>query len=157
MKVAVIGGGIGGAELIRVAAPCPLEFTLIEPKKQIEMQALYPGVSGRGRQAAGPGRPPQTLLRAGGSPSHPGEGPPPGGKHCGLRELRGGVRLCSHRHRSRPELLRHQRGREHLLHQHPGGDEEGAAICGGQLSGEDHDHGLRPHRGGGGIHPGGEP
>lgn len=42
MKVAVIGGGIGGAELIRVAAPCPLEFTLIEPKKQIEMQALYP-------------------------------------------------------------------------------------------------------------------
>ncbi|AEB68148.1 MAG TPA: FAD-dependent oxidoreductase [Methanothrix soehngenii] len=42
MKVAVIGGGIAGAELIRVAAPCPLEFTLIEPKKQIEMQALYP-------------------------------------------------------------------------------------------------------------------
>lgn len=42
MKVAVIGGGIAGAELIRVASPCPLEFTLIEPKKQIEMQALYP-------------------------------------------------------------------------------------------------------------------
>ncbi|HOV82046.1 MAG TPA: FAD-dependent oxidoreductase [Methanothrix sp.] len=42
MKVAVIGGGIAGAELIRVASPCPLEFTLIEPKKQVEMQALYP-------------------------------------------------------------------------------------------------------------------
>ena len=42
MKVAVIGGGIAGAELIRVASPCPLQFTLIEPKKQIEMQALYP-------------------------------------------------------------------------------------------------------------------
>ena len=42
MKVAVIGGGIAGAELIRVASPCPLQFTLIEPKKQVEMQALYP-------------------------------------------------------------------------------------------------------------------
>ncbi|NMB85933.1 MAG: NADH:flavorubredoxin oxidoreductase [Methanosaeta sp. PtaB.Bin018] len=42
MKVAVIGGGIGGAELIRVATPGPLKFTLIEPKRQIEMQALYP-------------------------------------------------------------------------------------------------------------------
>ncbi len=42
MRVAVIGGGVGGAELIRVAAPGPLEFTLIEPKRQIEMQALYP-------------------------------------------------------------------------------------------------------------------
>jgi len=42
MRVAVIGGGIAGAELIRVASPCPLEFTLIEPKMQVEMQALYP-------------------------------------------------------------------------------------------------------------------
>jgi NADH dehydrogenase len=42
MKVAVIGGGVAGAELIRVATPGPLEFTLIEPKKQIELQALYP-------------------------------------------------------------------------------------------------------------------
>ena len=42
MKVAVIGGGLAGAELIRAASPCPLEFTLIEPKKQVEMQALYP-------------------------------------------------------------------------------------------------------------------
>ena len=42
MKVAVIGGGVAGAELIRVASPGPLEFTLIEPKKQIELQALYP-------------------------------------------------------------------------------------------------------------------
>ena len=42
MKVAVIGGGIGGAELIRVASPGPLQFTLIEPKRQIEMQALFP-------------------------------------------------------------------------------------------------------------------
>ncbi len=42
MKVAVIGGGVAGAELIRVASPGPLEFTLIEPKRQIELQALYP-------------------------------------------------------------------------------------------------------------------
>lgn len=42
MRVAVIGGGVGGAELIRVASPCPIEFTLIEPKRQIELQALYP-------------------------------------------------------------------------------------------------------------------
>jgi NADH dehydrogenase len=42
MKVAVIGGGVAGAELIRVASPGPFEFTLIEPKKQIELQALYP-------------------------------------------------------------------------------------------------------------------
>ncbi len=42
MKVTVIGGGVAGAELIRVAAAGHLEFTLIEPKKQIELQALYP-------------------------------------------------------------------------------------------------------------------
>ncbi len=42
MKVSVIGGGVAGAELIRVASPGPLEFTLIEPKRQIELQALYP-------------------------------------------------------------------------------------------------------------------
>jgi NADH dehydrogenase len=42
MKVAVIGGGVAGAELIRAASPGPLEFTLIEPKRQIELQALYP-------------------------------------------------------------------------------------------------------------------
>ncbi len=42
MKVAVIGGGVAGAELIRLASPWPLELTLIEPKSQIELQALYP-------------------------------------------------------------------------------------------------------------------
>ena len=42
MKVAVIGGGIAGAELLRVALPGPFEITLIEPKQQIECQALYP-------------------------------------------------------------------------------------------------------------------
>ncbi|MDM7933962.1 MAG: FAD-dependent oxidoreductase, partial [Methanothrix sp.] len=42
MRVAVVGGGIAGAELIRVASPGPFEFFLIEPKRQIEMQALYP-------------------------------------------------------------------------------------------------------------------
>jgi NADH dehydrogenase len=42
MKVAVIGGGVGGAELIRVASPEPVDFTLIEPKRQIELQALFP-------------------------------------------------------------------------------------------------------------------
>jgi hypothetical protein len=40
MKIAVIGGGVAGAELIRAAWPGPLEFTLIEPKRQIELQAL---------------------------------------------------------------------------------------------------------------------
>jgi len=43
LKVAVIGGGVAGAELVRVAHPHgPLEFTLIEPKHRIELQALYP-------------------------------------------------------------------------------------------------------------------
>lgn len=42
MKVAVIGGGVAGAELIRAAWPGPPEFTLIEPERQIELQALYP-------------------------------------------------------------------------------------------------------------------
>ena len=42
MKVAIIGGGIVGAELLRNALPGPLEITLIEPKQQIECQALYP-------------------------------------------------------------------------------------------------------------------
>lgn len=42
MKVAVIGGGIVGAEVIRNALPGPFEITLIEPKQQIECQALYP-------------------------------------------------------------------------------------------------------------------
>ena len=42
MKVAVIGGGVAGAELVRNALPGPLDITLIEPKRQIEMQALYP-------------------------------------------------------------------------------------------------------------------
>lgn len=42
LKVAVIGGGIAGAELIRNALPGPYDITLIEPKSQIECQALYP-------------------------------------------------------------------------------------------------------------------
>ena len=42
LKVAVIGGGIAGAELIRRALPGPYDITLIEPKNQIECQALYP-------------------------------------------------------------------------------------------------------------------
>lgn len=42
MKVAVIGGGIVGAEILRKASPGPVDITLIEPKKQIECQALYP-------------------------------------------------------------------------------------------------------------------
>ncbi|MFB3765829.1 MAG: NAD(P)/FAD-dependent oxidoreductase [Methanotrichaceae archaeon] len=42
MKVAVIGGGVAGAELIRVASPGQVEFTLIEPKRNLELQALYP-------------------------------------------------------------------------------------------------------------------
>jgi len=42
LKVAIIGGGIAGAELLRNALPGPSEITLIEPKQQIECQALYP-------------------------------------------------------------------------------------------------------------------
>ncbi len=42
LSVAVIGGGIAGAELVRCALPGPFEITVIEPKKDIECQALYP-------------------------------------------------------------------------------------------------------------------
>jgi NADH:ubiquinone reductase (H+-translocating) len=42
VRVAVIGGGIGGAELVRLASQYPLDLVLIEPKDQIECQALYP-------------------------------------------------------------------------------------------------------------------
>jgi NADH dehydrogenase len=42
LKVAIIGGGIAGAEILRNALPGPFEITLIEPKQQIECQALYP-------------------------------------------------------------------------------------------------------------------
>ena len=42
LKAAIIGGGIAGAELLRNALPGPFELTLIEPKQQIECQALYP-------------------------------------------------------------------------------------------------------------------
>jgi len=42
LKVAVIGGGVAGAELIRVASAGYMNFTLIEPKDRIELQALYP-------------------------------------------------------------------------------------------------------------------
>jgi len=42
LKVAIIGGGIAGAEVVRNALPGPYDITLIEPKSQIECQALYP-------------------------------------------------------------------------------------------------------------------
>lgn len=42
MKVAIVGGGIAGAELVRNLQPGPFQVTLIEPKQQIECQALYP-------------------------------------------------------------------------------------------------------------------
>ena len=42
LKVAVIGGGIVGAEILRNASPGLFEITLIEPKRQIECQALFP-------------------------------------------------------------------------------------------------------------------
>ncbi len=42
MKVAIIGGGIAGAELLRNALPGPFDITLIDPKQQIECQALCP-------------------------------------------------------------------------------------------------------------------
>ncbi len=81
MKVAVIGGGIAGAELIRVASPGPLEFTLIEPKKQIEMQALYPEYLGGVARLQDLAAPLKTFLRARGSQTRPGEGHCPGGEH----------------------------------------------------------------------------
>jgi len=47
LRVVVVGGGIGGAELIRNAATKGgLELILIEPKDQIECQALYPDYLG---------------------------------------------------------------------------------------------------------------
>jgi len=42
LRIAVIGGGIGGAETVRTALPGPLDITLIEPKDRLECQALYP-------------------------------------------------------------------------------------------------------------------
>ena len=42
MRLVIIGGGIGGAELIRQASALPIDITLIEPKKFLECQALYP-------------------------------------------------------------------------------------------------------------------
>ncbi len=47
LRVCVIGGGIAGAELIRLSAKTSgLEITLVEPKRQIECQALYPDYLG---------------------------------------------------------------------------------------------------------------
>lgn len=47
LRVVVIGGGIGGAELLRNAATKEgLELVLIEPKDRIECQALYPDYLG---------------------------------------------------------------------------------------------------------------
>ncbi len=42
LKVAIIGGGIAGAEVVRTALPGSYDIALIEPKSQIECQALYP-------------------------------------------------------------------------------------------------------------------
>ncbi|MHC1602716.1 MAG: NAD(P)/FAD-dependent oxidoreductase, partial [Methermicoccaceae archaeon] len=43
MRVVVVGGGVAGAELVRCASPSDeLELFVIEPKQQIECQALYP-------------------------------------------------------------------------------------------------------------------
>ncbi|NYT01670.1 MAG: FAD-dependent oxidoreductase [Methanosarcinales archaeon] len=46
MQVAVIGGGMAGAELVRLASSRRLDITLIEPKHQVECQALYPDYMG---------------------------------------------------------------------------------------------------------------
>ncbi len=43
MRVAIVGAGVAGAELVRWAGTdSELEFFVIEPKHQIEFQALYP-------------------------------------------------------------------------------------------------------------------
>lgn len=42
MRNAVIGGGVAGAELVRTALPGPVDITLIEPKKRLELQAPFP-------------------------------------------------------------------------------------------------------------------
>jgi len=45
--VIVVGGGIGGAELVRNAATKEgLDLVLVEPKERIECQALYPDYLG---------------------------------------------------------------------------------------------------------------
>lgn len=47
LRVVVVGGGIGGAELVRNAATKEgLELVLVEPKDRIECQALYPDYLG---------------------------------------------------------------------------------------------------------------
>ncbi|MCR3882885.1 MAG: FAD-dependent oxidoreductase [Methanothrix sp.] len=48
-RVVVVGGGIGGAELVRNAATKEgLDLVLVEPKDRIECQALYPDYLGGG-------------------------------------------------------------------------------------------------------------
>jgi NADH dehydrogenase len=47
LRVVVVGGGIGGAELVRNAATKEgLDLVLVEPKDRIECQALYPDYLG---------------------------------------------------------------------------------------------------------------
>lgn len=47
IRVTIVGGGIAGAEMIRLAAgKAGLSLTLIEPKHQVECQALYPDYLG---------------------------------------------------------------------------------------------------------------
>jgi len=47
LRVVVVGGGIGGAELVRNAATKEgLDLVLVEPKERIECQALYPDYLG---------------------------------------------------------------------------------------------------------------
>lgn len=47
IRVTIVGGGIAGAEMVRlVAGKAGLNLTLIEPKHQIECQALYPDYLG---------------------------------------------------------------------------------------------------------------
>lgn len=41
-RLVIVGGGIAGAELIRLLSNTDIEISLIEPKHQIECQALYP-------------------------------------------------------------------------------------------------------------------
>lgn len=43
LRTVVVGGGVGGAELVRLAIQKKgLELVIIEPKDRIECQALYP-------------------------------------------------------------------------------------------------------------------
>lgn len=103
MRVVVVGGGIAGAELIRCAHRA-LELVLIEPKPQIECQALYPEfLSGKVsvEDITAPLKPfcervGATLIGERAVSLEEGEGRGERGDERGDKKGRGGVVVCEH-------------------------------------------------------------